>query len=236
MDAGSLRSTLMSENRLRPSGSPPYWPAGTQILWRSGGAPLATGEANTSTPQFVEPMTVVRDDADALVAWLPVGTPVLRGARADGRGKRDDKSTLFTAETAQDTGVWSDYDVLRVAPTGRPWTVSVLFAERTGEFAGWYVNLEETHVRDENSVYTRDHVLDVEVEPDGTCSLKDEDELLIAVEQGLYDKATAALIEADAAEVEAIVAAWGSPFCDHWEDFRPDPAWPVPGLPGTGAT
>jgi predicted RNA-binding protein associated with RNAse of E/G family len=174
----------------------------------------------------------VRDDADALVAWLAAGTPVRRAARADGLGKRDDKSTLFTAAVVQDAGAWAGSDVLRISPTGRTWTVWVLFAELTGEFAGWYVNLEQAHVRDEDSVYTRDHVLDVEV--DGNCSLKDEDELVLAVAHGFYDAADAAEIRADAREVETIVAAWGSPFCDGWEHFRPDPAWPVPALPHEG--
>jgi hypothetical protein len=61
----------------------------------------------------------------------------MRAARADGLGKRDDKSTLFTAATVQDIGVWTDYDVLRIAPTGRPWSVCVFFAEHTRQFAGW---------------------------------------------------------------------------------------------------
>jgi len=33
----------------------------------------------------------------------------------------------------------------------------------------------------------------------------------------------AAAIEANAAEVEALVADWGPPFCDGWERFRPVP-------------
>ena len=154
-------------------------------------------------------MTVVRDDADGLVAWLPTGTPVLRVGRADGRGKRDDPSTLFTAESVQDTGVWAEYDVLRVAPTGRPWTVWVLFAEHTKEFAGWYVNLEDPHVRDAHTVYTRDHVLDLMIEPDRTATRKDEDELELAVAQGLYDAATAAAFEAELAAAESVVAKLG---------------------------
>ena len=220
----------------RPSGSPPYWLTGTQIMWRSGDGPLATGAAstrdgNTAVPHFAEPVTVVRDDADALVAWLAAGTPVLRVARADGLGKRDDKSTLFTAETVQDIGVHAYYDILKIAPTARPWSVWVLLSQQTRKFAGWYVNLEDPHVRDGNAVYTRDHVLDVEVAPDRTMARKDEDELALAVAQGRYDAATAAEIEADAAEVETLVADWGPPFCDGWEHFRPDPDWPIPGLP-----
>jgi predicted RNA-binding protein associated with RNAse of E/G family len=223
----------------RPSGRPPYWPTGTQIMWWSGAGALATGVAITEDgvtagPHFAEPVTVVRDDANALVAWLAAGTPVLRAERADGLGKRDDKSTLFTAATVQDVGAWADYDVLRIAPTGRPWSVCVFFAEYSREFAGWYVNLEDPHVRDEHAVYTRDHILDLVLEPDRSMARKDEDELAIAVAQGRYDATAAAAIHADAAAVEAVIADWGAPFCDGWEHFRPDPAWPIPTLPGRG--
>ena len=234
-----LWSAFVSGSYRRPSGNPPYWPTGTQIMWWSGDGPLGTGavitkDGDAPVPHFAEPVTVVRDNADALVAWLAAGTPVLRVARADGLRKRDDKSTLFTAETVQDVGMWTDYDVLRIAPTGRPWSVWVFSAEHTKEFAGWYVNLEDPHVRDEHAVYTRDHVLDLEIEPDRIMARKDDDELVLAVAQGRYNAATAVAIEADAAEVETIVADWGPPFCDGWEHFRPDPAWPIPGLPERG--
>lgn len=225
----------MSEYQRRRSGRPPYWGAGTQIMWRSGSGLLAaqspiTAPGDTTVPQNAEPVTVVRDGADALVAWLAAGTPVLQVARADGLGKRDDKTRLFTAEPVQTIGVWTCYDVLRIAPTGRPWSAWAFFTEQTSEFAGWYVNLEDPHVRDEHSVYTSDHVLDLEVGPDRSTTRKDEDELMLAVEQGRFDATTAAVIEAEAAEVEAIIRDWGPPFCDGWEHFRPDPTWPIPGL------
>ncbi len=226
----------MSENHRRPSGSPPYWPVGTQIMWREGDGPLGTGATvvDTSVPHFAQPVTVVRDDADALLVWLPTGTPVLRAARADGRGKRDDRSTLFTAELVQDRGVHAHFHQLRVAPTGRPWSVWVFFTKGTGEFAGWYVNLEKPHVRDERTVYTSDHVLDLVIQPDRAMVRKDEDELALAVAQGVFDPTAAATIEANATEVEALVADWGPPFCDGWERFRPDPAWPIPRLQERG--
>lgn len=217
----------------RPSGRPPYWRPGEQITWREGSGPLGTGEPvrDTSFPHFASPVTVVRDDAEGLVVWLRSGTPVLRVARADGRDKRADAHTLFTAEAVQTREVHSLYDQLRIVPTGRSWTVWAFFDEGTGEFAGWYVNLERPHIRDVRAVYTSDHVLDLWVAPDRTTSRKDEDELELAVEQGVFDSAAAAAIRADCAEVEALVASWSAPFCDGWETFLPDPAWPIPGPP-----
>ena len=98
------------------------------------------------------------------------------------------------------------FDQLRIAPTGRPWSVWVMFESGSGQFAGWYVNLERPHVRDSQAVYTSDHVLDVVVAPDRTVSLKDEDELALAVEQGVFSAEVAAAIEADARSVQLLVA------------------------------
>jgi hypothetical protein len=223
---------LVSEGHRRPSGGTPYWRAGTQVMWREGDGPLGTGATvvDISVPHFGQPMSVVRDDADGLVVWLRCGTPVLRAAWADGRGKREDPRTLFTADLVQERGTHALFDQLRVAPTGQPWSVWVMFAERSGEFAGWYVNMEAPHVRDDRAVYTSDHVLDLVVAPDRSVVRKDEDELALAVAQGVFDGPTAAAIEANAAAVEALIADWSPPFCDGWETFRPNPAWPLPHL------
>jgi hypothetical protein len=210
----------------RPSGEPPYWTPGTQIAWRFGPPGFQPGD-----PHFAQPMTVVRDDADGLVAWLAAGSPVLTKVLADGRSLRADVALAFSGETAPAEGTWTGYDVLRVAPTGRPWSVWVFFAEGTGDFTGWYVNIEDPHVRDDAAIYSRDHVLDVWVEPDRSPERKDEDELALAVESGRYDAATAAWIESVAEEIEKVIADWGPPFCDGWETFRPDPAWPIPDRP-----
>jgi Protein of unknown function (DUF402) len=223
----------MRPRERRPSGRAPYWTTGTQIIWREGSGPLGTGAPvpDVARPHFANPVTVVRDDAEALVVWLPVGTPVLRAVRADGQDKRAEPGTLFTADFVGERGFHRWFHQLRIAPTGRPWSVWVMFAEGTGEFAGWYVNLEQQHVRDQDTVYTSDHVLDVVVDPERSHSRKDEDELALAVEQGVFDAAEAARIESDAADVEALIRTWGSPFCDGWESFRPDPTWSIPALP-----
>jgi len=178
----------------------------------------------------VFPVTVVQDDERALVAWLEAGTPGLVTIRADGRELRDDKSTLFTAERITVERPWTGYHNLRIIAPGRRWSTWLFFDESSGAFEGWYCNIEDPHVRDERATYTRDHVLDVWVEPDRTSQRKDEDELEMAVEQGRYTADEASEITAVADEIEAVVAAWGPPFCDGWETFRPDPAWPVPAL------
>jgi hypothetical protein len=202
-----------------------HWERGTQIMWRYGEPGL----------DFAAPMTVVRDDAHGLVAWLPVGTPVLKLVRADGRDLRADPTDAFRTPRRQVESVWTDYSVLRVHPPGRSWSVWYFFGGVTGRFEGWYVNIEDPHVRTGLTTRSRDHVLDVWVEPDRTVERKDEDELLLAVEQGRYTEAEAADIRAVADEVEDVIRAWGPPFSDGWETFEPDPAWPSPRLPTDGS-
>jgi predicted RNA-binding protein associated with RNAse of E/G family len=220
----------MTARARRPSGSAPFWAPGSQITWREGDGPMGTGDVvvDTSRPHFAQPLIVVQDDPTALAAWLPTGSPVLRAARADGLGKRDDPETMFTAPLVQERGVHALYDQLRIAPTGQPWSVWVFFEEGSGSFAGWYVNFEKPHVRDDSGVYTSDHVLDLVISPEREMIRKDEDELALALDQQVFDAMEVAGIQADAAAVESLIAEWASPFSDGWEKFRPDPLWPIP--------
>lgn len=198
-----------------------YWERGTQIMWRYGSPGL----------DFAAPMTVVRDDEQALVAWLAVGTPVLKLVRDDGRDLRAERSDAFVAPRRQVESIWSGYSVLRVYQPGRRWSVWHFFHGLTGVFEGWYVNIEDPHVRDHRTTRSRDHVLDVWVEPNRRFERKDEDELALAVQQGRYSQDEADAICAIADEVEAVITSWERPFCDGWDSFRPDPGWPVPSLP-----
>lgn len=200
-----------------------YWTPGTQIEWRYG-------HPGQDDLDFVAPLTVVRDDEDVLAAWLAVDTPVLKVVRVDGRDLRDGGEDAFTAPRRRVASTWTGHSVLRVLPKGRSWSVWHFFHGGTGAFEGWYVNIEDPHERWGRTTRSRDHLLDLWVEPDRSVERKDEHELEAAVQAGRYTEAEADAIRGVAGEVESVVAAWGRPFCDGWEQFRPDPAWPVPDL------
>ena len=102
------------------------------------------------------------------------------------------------------------------------------------QFAGWYVNLENAHLRTDRDTYSSDHILDVEIEPDGRVHLKDEDELVAAIAQGRLTREQAAQIErhADAAIESFHAGEW--PFDPEWRDWRPESSWTVPVLAGLG--
>ena len=98
-----------------------------------------------------------------------------------------------------------------------------MFSKPDGQFEHWYVNFEQPLRRTPIGYDTFDHKLDLIVMPDGTYRWKDEDELEQAAALGIVDAA------AVRAEAERVLEEW--PFPTGWEDWRPDPAWPIPQLP-----
>jgi len=208
------------------AGHPPHWPTDTEVLWRY--------QRPGSSTESLRPMRVVRDDGDGLVAWLAPGTPVLRPVLRDGADLRsvplEERFDVARHGRATRLDTWQGQGILKVAPTGVPWSVW-LFWRDDWSFDCWYVNLEHVHVRTADTVVTQDHVLDLVVRPDRRVERKDEDELEVAVAAGRFTCAEADAYRDDARAAEDVVRRWGPPFRDGWEHWRPDPAWPVPSLP-----
>jgi hypothetical protein len=189
-------------------------------MWSSGDVALLRflryGQVRRATPH------VVVQDADGVVAlYAPVGAPG-KVAVWDGspiRGQADREWELRDH-------VWDSFRVLRLVRWGRGHSLDLFWEGRSGDFAGWYVNLQEPLRRARLGFDTDDLVLDVWVKPDGSWSWKDEDELHEAVRLGRFTEAEAGEIRA---EGERVLAEW--PFPTGWEEWRPDPGWPVPVLP-----
>ncbi|MFI8851404.1 DUF402 domain-containing protein [Streptomyces sp. 891-h] len=200
------------------------WPSGTQILWRY----RANGSGH---PHICRPVTVVSDTAELLAAWMAPGTPCVKPELADGTPlHREPLATRYTRPRTVAFTHWSGMGVLKLAREGEPWSVW-LFWDPGWQFRNFYVNLEEPLLRWPGGVDSEDHFLDIEVRPDGSWRWLDEDEFAQAQRVGLLDAVQADRIRTAGLRAVEAVRAWGSPFADGWERWRPDPAWPVPGLP-----
>jgi predicted RNA-binding protein associated with RNAse of E/G family len=158
---------------------------------------------------------LVEESAERIVLWAPAGAAVFLPVGADGRRLRipGDAWTLESDASSRNS--------LCVAPAGA--VHSIWHFWNGGRFSHWYVNFEEPLRRSSVGFDTFDHKLDLIVEADGTWRWKDEDELEEAARRGILDAAEIR------AEGERVLAAW--PFPTGWEEWRPDPAWPVPQLP-----
>lgn len=201
-----------------------HWEPGAQILWRY----RANGAAH---PHICRPVTVVRDTPDLLAAWVAPGTVCVKPELADGTPvHREPLATRYTKPRRTVLSGWFGTGVLKLARPGEPWSVW-LFWERNWQFKNWYVNLEEPRQRWSGGIDSEDHFLDIAVYPDRSWQWRDEDEFAAAQRAGLVDEALAARVRAAARTAVGRIADWDSPFCDGWEDWRPEPHWPVPELP-----
>jgi len=203
--------------------APAYWPPGQEVLRRF--------RRPDSLAEGVQPCRVVSDDEKGLVLWLAPGTPVLRAVLADGRDIRDVPMTqrfdYYRHGRATRLDTWRGQGILGIVAPDVPWSIWT----EDWQFRGWYLNLEAVQQRGDGESVTEDHILDLIVTPEREVVWKDEDELKAAVLGRHFTDEEAEQIRADARTAAAVVAQWGSPFCDGWESWRPDPAWPVPAMP-----
>ncbi len=176
---------------------------------------------------WVRPATVVEDTDELNVLFICAGTPTKETVNLDGSPipRALTYTQRFRLEWRLGDGNWGAHQTLLITPPGAAHSIWLFWAE-TWEFLGWYVNLQEPQARTPVGFDTVDKVLDIWVERDQTWSWKDEDELQEAIALARFSQEEAAELRA---EGERVIAAW--PFPTGWEDWRPDPSWPVPGLP-----
>ena len=172
--------------------------------------------------QAAIPMHVLSDEDDVIAGWTSVGPEISYWATADGADPRTIplgsrfKETLTTARRT-----WTGSAVLRVVPLHERWQVLHFWDSDTGEFLGWYVNLESEKIRRESSIEAVDWHLDLLISPEFAVTWKDEDEAAAAagtpylrIEDLNSARATG---EAIASDPHGLVARIGD-----WRDYRPD--------------
>ncbi|MET9665667.1 DUF402 domain-containing protein [Streptomyces sp. NPDC006475] len=208
------------------------WTPGDHILWRyRGHAPDLTGQG----VHICRPVTVVQDTDEALAVWLAPGTECVKPVLANGTPVHEEPlATRYTAPRTVTRGHWFGTGVLKLARPGEPWSVW-LFWEPGWQFKNWYVNLEEPRTRWSGGIDSEDHFLDISVDPDRSWRWHDEDEFDQAQRVGLIGPEKAERVRLAGEEAVRAVRAWGAPFSDGWEHWRPDPAWRVPELPADWA-
>lgn len=177
--------------------------------WQSGDVAVLRYVTRGGVPGMSWPTLVARDEGDLLALFVPRGT----------LHKRWDSSRRLVDIP------WR-YDTLRLMFSGASHSIWLFWDE--GEFIGWYVNLEEPFRRTPIGFDTNDHQLDVVVTPDLSWELKDSDVLDAWTERGIYSREFAAAVREEAQHVIAIIERGGSPFCDGWESWKPDPPWTPP--------
>ncbi|MGP3927176.1 cytidylyl-2-hydroxypropylphosphonate hydrolase [Streptomyces sp. 8N616] len=201
-----------------------FWAPGEHILWRYRGN-------GTDRVHICRPVTVVEDTAELLAVWMAPGTVCVKPVLSDGTPvHREPLATRYTKPRSTTRSRWFGTGVLKLARPVDPWSVW-LFWEPGWRFKNWYVNLEEPRRRWARGVDSEDHFLDIAVYPDRSWAWRDEDEFEQAQRAGLMSTRQAEGVRAAGRAAVELIGAWGAPFRDGWENWRPDQEWPVPELP-----
>lgn len=112
--------------------------------------------------------------------------------------------------------------MLRVVPLHERWQVLHFWNSNTGDFLGWYVNLESEKTRRDASIDAVDWHLDLLISPDFVVTWKDEDEAAAAAGTPYLRSedldCARATGEAIASDPHELIARIGD-----WRNYRPDP-------------
>ena len=164
--------------------------------------------------------TVVEDTGELLVLHMPEGSPL--GFAPDFFGGPHPWS-------GRDR--WSGHGVLQLQRPGDMHAVWVFWAGPGRELAAWYVNIQEPFRRTVIGFDTQDLELDLVVEPDGSWSFKDDEQLEPWVARGRWTREEIAAIRAEGARLGAELDAGRRWWSEEWAAWQPDPSWRPPELP-----
>lgn len=184
-------------------------------------------------PVNVRAARVVSDDDRGTLLWIAQGTPMFVERTVDGRGMREMTFAQWQQHEYEMVPFsWNGPGILKFFRPGEHHSVW-WFWEHSGDFQGWYINLEEPGLRwDDGHLAGVDYLdqdLDVWVEPDRSWQWKDEHELAERLAHPEhYWVPDPDAVWAEGRRVIAQVEAGLFPFDGTWCDFRPDPGWSVP--------
>lgn len=203
---------------------------GTSIVFREV-VPEAFGGL-PDHPGLVYSAIVIADHPSAIVTFQPVGGPLMRrtGTRGGPRGRNIIRGGWDGGHRAD---VWRGDSVVRVHRAGEPW--STWRWTRDGAWLpGFYLNLEAPWRRTTNGFDSHDWELDLivrEAEEGLAVELKDQDEFEWCALEGGFPVEAVDRIRAAAVQARAVVEGGGWPLNANWDDWLPDPRWPIPALP-----
>ncbi|MDN6193357.1 MAG: DUF402 domain-containing protein [Brevibacterium sp.] len=231
----------------RPVGEGPFWTPGDTVIWS-----FRRFDFDRDHAEVRRPMRVIEDGVDGAVLWLAGGTETT-DTRIVGWEDTNPHDVPLTARfrpvaeaprRINAPGSWRGLGVLKIVPPRVPLSVWVLLKPgsagadaQDGIRADWYVNLEATHRRTGDALYTSDHILDitfpVDAEPlhttrghtvDETVQLnpngavfKDVDELAAAANYGAWPRVWSDIIRDNAAALLDNLGDFTWAFDPKWE-------------------
>ncbi len=201
-----------------------YWNPGDQILFRF---------IRNRPADLILPVTVVHDGDDYTAWYIAVGTKMKGQATAD--GQKLTRDTPFIDRERAIGGLadftWRGNNALVLTRSGWLSAISLFWNAKSGEFVGYYGNIQAPLVRTMRGFDSADYLLDVVIDPDLTTHWKDEDEWEEARTHGLMESDLLDAVRVEGERIMTMTSTRAWPFDGSLIAWRPDPAWPIPSLP-----
>jgi len=138
-------------------------------------------------------------------------------------------TTLASGSWTTVETTWHTNRILWVWPRAAGYMVGHVWEDATDQFRGWYLNLQTPLRRSRIGFDLWDQLLDVVVRPDRTWFWKDEDQFEDAIRLDVIGSKEAAAVRAQG---ESLIRRLNALLPTGWENWRPEPGWPVLELPG----
>ena len=202
--------------------------------------------------EVARPMRVIADGPEGSVLWLAGGTPTQETRIVgweDTNAHDVPLKARFRPPAEAPTrinveGTWRGRGVLKIVPPEVPFSVWVLVKdagdgvdrpESGGVRVEWYINLETTHRRTDDALFTSDHILDItfpiasmplhaedgRLDPTGAV-FKDVDELAAAANYGAWPKEWSEIIRDNGSHLLDHLGDFGWAFEPEWETVARD--------------
>ena len=173
-----------------------------------------------------KPVTVVEDTPDLLVLYMAAGTMCKMPVTPNGK-----LCHLLVGEWELADDRWIG-DWLRLVRPGASHSALLLRTQGQSSQPKWYVNMEAPLCRTPLGFDYMDLMLDIVANPDlSEWRWKDEGQFEKARTLGIVSDVKARALRAEGERVIEQMRNREPPFDGGWEQWRPEPEWPIPKLP-----
>ena len=200
--------------------SPPRWSFGGHVIFR---------QVWPSGVWAAIPATVIEDSSALVSLYIAPGT-MFSGPICT----REEHLHVAAGGTwERKLYEWTGQHHLWASVPGEACSVWTIWSTPDWTHLGWKANPETPLRRTATGFDTTDHVLDVVISADlGSWRWKDEDELAVAIDLGLFSVAEGEQIRQEAQRVAGECVTSRRQQLQAWADWRPPARWKLPVLQG----
>ncbi|HLF78534.1 MAG TPA: DUF402 domain-containing protein [Dehalococcoidia bacterium] len=176
------------------------------------------------------PHVVLEDSDERIALYMPEGTHLWRW---DVLGERLHQERIVQGELVRlfFPGKRFEVSLFYDTGTGPARHVEYLFPGVRGRFFGWKVDVTSLFARTEIGFDMIDETLDIMMKPDRTHRWKDEDQLEVFVDLGIYSKVEVEELHRIGEDVVRSMEKREPPFDDEWVNWRPEPGLKIGQIP-----